>query len=185
VLDEQQFGLDESRDAGFRRGWRRVAIVACMSATVLRRVQIGLLTVGVLVTIMMAVMVAGSYRDDALIDDDKATAVADVVSASPTKATVSFSTPDGIFRSPRLGVFYPGRLTEGQRISIEYSSTNPELVRVAGRDASLSILPALSVLVYSWLAIAAIMVLLAETHRRRANGRSPTVRPPVTASQTS
>jgi hypothetical protein len=73
----------------------------------------------------------------------------------------------------------------GQRISIEYSSTNPELVRVAGRDASLSILPALSVLVYSWLAIAAVMVLLAETHRRREKGRSPTVRTPVTASQTS
>lgn len=184
--------LDEPRrcpgePAGARVGEEAagVAIVACMSATVLRRVQVGLLTVGALVTIMMAVMVAGSYRDDALIDDDKATAVAEVVSASPTKATVIFSTPDGIFRSPRLGVFYPGRLTEGQRISIEYSSTEPELVRVAGRDASLSILPALSILVYSWLAIAALMVLLAETHRRRAGGRSPTVRPPVTASQTS
>lgn len=185
MLDEQHCCPDESAVTRCGEEAAGVAIVACMSATVLRRVQIGLLTVGVLVTIMMAVMVAGSYRDDALIKDDKATAVAEVVSASPTKATVSFSTPDGIFRSPRLGVFYPGRLTEGQRISIEYSSTNPELVRVAGRDASLSILPALSVLVYSWLAIAAIMVLLAETHRRRANGRSPTVRPPVTASQTS
>lgn len=154
-----------------------------MSPTVLRRVQIGLLTIGVLVTIMMAIMVAGSYRDDLLINADKATAVAEVVTAKPTKATVTFSTPDGMFHSPRLGVFYPGRLAQGQRISIEYSAGNPELVRVAGRDASLSILPALSVLLYSWLVIGAVMVLLAELNRRRG-GRSSGVSPLVTVSNT-
>jgi hypothetical protein len=165
-----------------------------MPPIVLRRIQIGLLTIGAIVTTMMAIMVAGSYRDDALIDADRATAVAEVVSATPTKATVSFSTPDGMFHSPRLGVFYPGRLAVGQRISIEYSSTDPELVRVSGRDASLSILPALSVLIYSWLVIGAIMVLLAEMDRRSrrsgaepdtsgAGGRSSAVSPEVTASK--
>lgn len=156
-----------------------------MSSTVLRRVQIGLLTIGAIVTTMMAIMVAGSYRDDFLINADKATAVAEVVTATPTKATVSFSTPDGMFHSPRLGVFYPGRLAQGQRISIEYSASNPELVRVSGRDAGLSILPALSVLVYTWLVIGAIMVLFAEVERRRGRqdkGRSSEVSPPVTAS---
>lgn len=155
-----------------------------MSPTVLRRVQIGLLTVGIIITTMMATMVAGAYRNDALINSDKATTVAEVTSAGPTKASVSFSTPDGMFHSPRLGVFYPGGLTEGQRISVDYSRSDPELVRVTGRDASLSILPALSVLVYSWLVIGGIMVLLAEINRRRGNGRSSSVSPPVTASNT-
>lgn len=149
-----------------------------------------MLTIGVVITTMMAIMVAGSYRDDHLINAHKATAAAEVVTATPTKATVSFSTPDGMFHSPRLGVFYPGRLTAGQRISVDYSKPNPELVRVAGRDASLSILPALSVLVYSWLVIGAIMVLLAEVSRRRRGGghqdggRSSEVPSAVTASNT-
>jgi hypothetical protein len=153
-----------------------------MSPTVLRRVQIGLLTVGIIITTMMAIMVAGPYRNDALINSDKATTVAEVVNAGPTKASVSFSTPDGMFHNPRLGVFYPGGLTQGQRISVDYSKSDPELVRVTGRHASLAILPALSVIVYSWLVIGGIMVLLAEINRRQRNGRSSAVSSPVTAS---
>jgi hypothetical protein len=173
-----------------------------MSPTVLRRVQLGLISLGVVITIMMAIMVAGTYRNDVLINEDEATAVAEVVSATPTKATVNFSTPDGMFHSPRLGVFYPGRLAEGQRISIEYSRASPELVRVAGRNASLAIVPALSVLVYSYLVIGALMVLFAEVSRRRRSGadlgqggrrsgaeldegRSSEVSPEVTATKTS
>ncbi len=138
-----------------------------MSPTHLRRTQIGLLIVAGLVTIMMAVMVAGCYRDDASIDDNIATATADVVTAGATKSTVRFYTPDGQVRSPRLGIFYPTELAVGQRISVEYDSTNPDLVRVAGRDASLSIVPAVSIAGYTWLFVIAVMVLLAEVSRRR------------------
>lgn len=138
-----------------------------MSPTHLRRTQIGLLIVAGIVTIMMAVMVAGCYRDDASIEDNLATATADVVTAGSTKSTVRFYTPDGQVRSPRLGIFYPTELAVGQRISVEYDSANPDLVRVAGRDASLSIIPAVSIAGYTWLFVIAVMVLLAEVSRRR------------------
>lgn len=138
-----------------------------MSPVHLRRTQIGLLIVAGIVTIMMAVMVAGCYRDDASIDDNLATATADVVTAGSTKSTVRFYTPDGQVRSPRLGIFYPTELAVGQRISVEYDSTKPDLVRVAGRDASLSIIPAVSIVGYTWLFVIAVMVLLAEVSRRR------------------
>jgi len=136
--------------------------VAQMSAVTLRRWQIGLLALGVFVTLMMAAMVVGCYRDDGKISAHKATAVGDVVSAGATKSAVSFTTPDGQFHNPRLGIFYPSGLSVGQRISIDYDSTNPDLVRVSGRDASLSIVPAISVVGYTWLVIAAVMVLLAQ-----------------------
>ncbi len=146
-----------------------------MSATHLRRTQIVLLVVGGIVTIMMCVMVAGSYRDDASIDDNVATATADVVTAGSTKSTVRFYTPDGQVRSPRLGIFYPTELAVGQRISVEYDSSNPDVVRVAGRDASLSIIPAVSIVGYTWLLVIAVMVLLAEINRRRwARADAPT-----------
>ncbi len=138
-----------------------------MPATHLRRTQIVLLIVGGIVTIMMCVMVAGCYRDDARIDRNQASATADVVSAGSTKSTVRFSTPDGQVRSPRLGIFYPAELAVGQRINVEYDSADPDLVRVAGRGANLSLIPALSIAGYTWLLVIAVMILLAEISRRR------------------
>lgn len=135
--------------------------------TALRRTQITLLIVGAIVTVMMCVVVAGCYRDDAAIDAHKGTAVADVVTTGATKSTVRFYTPDGELRSPRLGVFYPTELTAGQRISVEYDTRNPDTVRVAGRDASLSIVPALSVIGWTWAVLLAVMVGIAEYTRRR------------------
>lgn len=145
--------------------------VAQMSPVTLRRWQIGLLVLGVFVTLMMAAMVAGCYRNDGKINAHKATTVGDVVSAGATKSAVSFTTPDGQFHNPRLGILYPGGLSVGQRISIDYDSTDPDLVRVTGRDASLSIIPAISVAGYTWLVIVAVMVLLAQVtwpNRRQA-----------------
>ncbi|MGJ0117878.1 hypothetical protein ACQ7HM_01625 [Williamsia sp. MIQD14] len=148
-----------------------------MSATALRRTQIALLLIGAIVTIMMVVVVAGCYRDDSSIDAHRATATADVVTAGATKSTVRFYTESGELRSPRLGIFYPTELTAGQRISVEYDSTNPDLVRVAGRDASLAIIPAVSIAGYTWLLIVVVMVLLAEVTRRR--GRAIDVSQPT------
>ena len=135
--------------------------------TALRRTQITLLIVGAIVTVMMCVVVAGCYRDDAAIDGHTGTAVADVVTAGATKSTVRFYTPDGELRSPRLGIFYPSELTAGQRIGVEYDTRNPDTVRVAGRDASLAIVPALSVIGWTWAGLLAVMVGIAEYARRR------------------
>ncbi|GAA2064643.1 hypothetical protein GCM10009722_27650 [Williamsia deligens] len=148
--------------------------------------QITLLIVGAIVTVMMGVVVAGCYRDDAAIDNHRGTAIADVVTAGSTKSTVRFYTPDGELRSPRLGIFYPTELTAGQRISVEYDTRNPDTVRVAGRDASLAVVPALSVAGWTWVVVGAVMIGIAEyARRRRAAGSDTTENGDDTAGQTS
>lgn len=138
-----------------------------MNPTVLRRTQKVLLTIGLVITVMAIVMVAGCHRNDAQIDANKATAMADVVSADRLHAAVNFQTPDGQFHSPRLGLLYPTELTAGQRIIIDYDVTNPDLARPTGRSWTLAIIPALSVAFVGWLIVGALMIVLAEVNRRR------------------
>lgn len=144
-----------------------------MNPTILRRVQKVLLLLGVVVTTMAVVLVAGCYRNDRQIDANQATVMADVVSADRLHAAVYFQTPNGNFHSPRLGLLYPTELTRGQRISVEYDVTNPDLARPAGRSATLAIIPALSVAVLGWLVIGAVMVGLALINRRLNRSRRP------------
>ena len=54
----------------------------------------------------------------------------------------------------------------GQRIAVEYDRSNPDLVRVTGRDARVALVPAGSVIVVTWLIAAPILLYL----RRRAHG---------------
>lgn len=149
--------------------------LSVMNPTILRRAQIVLLVLGMVVTTMGLVLVAGCHRNDSQIDDNMATVMADVVSADRLHAAVNFQTVDGDFHSPRLGLLYPTELTQGQRISVEYDVTNPDLARPAGRNWTLAIVPALSIMVVGWLVVGALMVLLAEINRRmlaRAVGES-------------
>ena len=137
-----------------------------MNPTVLRRTQKVLLVVGVIVTVMGLVLIAGCYRNDRQIDAHKATVMADVVSADRLHAAVRFQTPDGLIHSPRLGLLYPTQLTQGQRISVEYDATNTDLARPAGRSASLAIVPGLSIAALGWIVVGGVMVSLAEINRR-------------------
>ncbi|WP_040509935.1 DUF3592 domain-containing protein [Gordonia soli] len=137
-----------------------------MNPTILRRVQIVLLGVGVVVSVMAVMLVAGSFHNDRQIDADKATTMAEVVSADRLHAAVNFQTPDGQFYSPRLGLLYPTELSQGQRISVDYSTSNPDLARPAGRNASLAVIPALSVAALGWVVVGVLMVALAEINRR-------------------
>ncbi|WP_322973034.1 MULTISPECIES: DUF3592 domain-containing protein [Gordonia] len=136
-----------------------------LNPTLLRRVQKGLLLIGLIGTVMGVILVVACFRNDGQIEANKATVMADVLSADALHADVSFQTPDGQLHSPRLGLLYPTELTEGQRISVEYDATNPDLARPAGRDATLSIIPALSVVALLWLIVGVIVVGLAETNR--------------------
>jgi hypothetical protein len=54
------------------------------------------------------------------------------------------------------------------RIYVEYDKTNPDLVRVQDRDASLSIIPAGSVAVVAWLVAGAALIGLGRLQRRLA-----------------
>ncbi len=137
-----------------------------MSRTALRRVQIVLLCTAILITGLCVVLVAAAWRNDRTIDADRGTATAEVLSAGPRRSTISFYTTDGVNHNPPLGVLYPSELSVGDRIQVEYSRSDPELVRVAGRSAVVAVVPAASVAAGAWLVIGAIMVLLAAGYHR-------------------
>ncbi|MFT4045047.1 MAG: hypothetical protein QM673_17945 [Gordonia sp. (in: high G+C Gram-positive bacteria)] len=142
-----------------------------MNPVIERRVQRCLMTVGVVVTVMCVALVVACWRNDSAIDRHKATVTADVVYADRLHANVYFQTPDGTVHSPRLGLMYPTELTSGQRIRVDYSTVNADLVRPAGRSASLAIIPAVSVAVTGWAVVGALMLAVAQLSRRWARRR--------------
>lgn len=132
-----------------------------------RRVQLGLLSFGVVVTLIGVVIVLGAFRNDAKINANKATAVAEVISADRLHAAVNFVTPDGVLRNPKLGLLYPTQLEAGQRILVDYDATDPDnLARPAGRDGRLAIAPGLSIVVIGWVLVIAAMLAVASAARR-------------------
>ncbi|WP_244970875.1 hypothetical protein [Gordonia jinghuaiqii] len=137
-----------------------------MNPVIQRRVQLGLLVVGVTITFMALTLIAGCFKNDSSIEESKATVMAEVVSVDSLHAAVNFQTPDGSFHSPKFGLLYPTELSEGQRISVDYAVYNPDLARPTGRTAVLSIIPALSVMVGAWVVIGLLMVGVAEASRR-------------------
>lgn len=140
-----------------------------MSRTALRRLQLVLLWTAVLITGLCVVLVLAAWRDDRMIEKDLGTATAEVLSAGPQRSTISFYTVDGVNHNPPLGVLYPSELSVGDRIQVEYSRSDPELVRVAGRNARVAALPAASVAGGTWLVVGSVMVLIAVGYRRGEN----------------
>jgi len=120
------------------------------------------------VTVLAVLLLAGTVRDDFTISSDEGRATADVLSVSPFFAAISFTTPDGVTHSPKLGVLYPTGLAAGQRIDVEYARGNPDLVRVTGRDARLAVIPAGSLVVVAWLIAGGLWLLLRRSARRSA-----------------
>ena len=126
------------------------------------------------ISTLAVLLVLAAWRDDLRIASDKGVASAEVLSAGRLRSAVTFVTPDGVTRNPRLGVLYPTKLTAGERINVEYSRADPELVRVAGRDARVAIVPALSVIVVVWaIALPALWLV------RRVRMRGPDPVPEV------
>nr|WP_206072255.1 DUF3592 domain-containing protein [Antrihabitans stalactiti] len=112
------------------------------------------------VSILSVLLVLAAWKNDRTIDADKDVTVAEVLSAGRLRSAVSFKTPDGVTHTPRLGVLYPTNLTAGQRIDVEYSKADPDLVRVKGRDARVAVIPVASVIVVVWaLAIPTLIVV--------------------------
>lgn len=138
-----------------------------MNPVIQRRVQLGFLAVGIIATLIGTVIILGAYRNDAKIDANQATAVADVISADRLHAAVNFVTPDGVLRNPTLGLLYPTELETGQRILVDYDATDPDnLARPAGRDATLAIVPGLSIILIGWAVVIIAMLIVAEVSRR-------------------
>jgi len=133
---------------------------------VIRRVRIGVVIVACLVTLQSVLLVLGAWRNDRQIEADMGVAAAEVLDAGPRRSTIEFVTPDRVTYRPELGVLYPSELDTGMRIYVEYDRSNPDLVRVQDRNASLAIIPAASIAVLGWLAAAASLGGLAVLQRR-------------------
>lgn len=63
-------------------------------------------------------------------------------------------------------MLYPSELENGMRIYVEYDKTNPDLVRVQHRNASLAIIPAGSIAVLAWLIAGAVLIVAEVVDRR-------------------
>ncbi|RJO77182.1 DUF3592 domain-containing protein [Nocardia panacis] len=126
----------------------------------MRRIGNGVLWTAAVVSALTVLLVLAAWRNDYLIGSDKGVATAEVLSAGRLRSAVMYVTPDGRSHNPKVGVLYPTNLTAGERINVEYSRSDPDLVRVAGRDVRVAVPPALSVLAVSWgLALPTVWVL--------------------------
>lgn len=154
-------GADQAREPGrtaTRRRGRRIAVVT-------------LLALGCLVTVLSLLVLIGSWLDDSRIDAHEGRAVADVLSVSVGRTAVRFVTPDGTVVIPSTGVLYPGGLSPGDRVRVEYDTSDTELVRVAGRDFRLALLPAGTSIAICWAVVGPLLWWL--RRRGRATGRRP------------
>jgi hypothetical protein len=118
-----------------------------------RWVTRGLLVFASVITFLGVVLVIAAWTEDISIDSDIGEAAAEVVSDSFSRTLVRFYTPDGAEHIPEVGVLYPAGLEVGDVVQVEYRKDNPELVRVAGRGAVVTLLPVGLTLVGVWVVI--------------------------------
>jgi len=89
-----------------------------------------------LVTALAVFAVAGAAIDDRAIDANLAVAEAQVLDGSTfTRTLVRFTTARGETVVPENGVAYPRGTQVGQSVPVEYSTADPQRVRIAGRTA--------------------------------------------------
>lgn len=136
------------------------------SQRVIRRIRIGIVITACLVTLQSVLLVLGAWRNDQQIEHNMGTAAAEVLSAGPRRSTIEFVTPDRVTYRPELGVLYPSELEAGMRIYVEYDRSNPDLVRVQNRNASLAVVPAGSIAVVGWLAAGVLLGIVTLVQRR-------------------
>ncbi|WP_300007355.1 DUF3592 domain-containing protein [Pseudonocardia sp.] len=148
------------------RAFDEVAAAVRPAAAVLRR-RLPELVLGlaVLVTVLAGLALAGSAIDDAAIDDDLATARAEVLDGSTFFRTlVRFTMDNGQTVVPENGVFHPRGVDPGQLVQVEYSASDPELVRVAGRSTVGGAAPLLVGVACTWVLLGPLALWL---RRRR------------------
>ncbi|MCE6995904.1 DUF3592 domain-containing protein [Saccharothrix sp. S26] len=129
-----------------------------------------LVVLGAVVTLIGVILVAACWRDDLMIEKRLGKATAEVVSVSFQRTVVRFATPDGAVHSPSQGLLYPDGLEPGQLVRIEYDTSDPEVVRVAGRTAVLALLPVGTFLLAVWAVLAPLAWWCARNGRRRPGG---------------
>lgn len=131
-----------------------------------RAVARGVLVLAVLLSVLCASLIGACAITDRTISESRGIGGAEVLESSLTRTVVRFHTPDGGMYIPPNGVLYPTGLQKGQYVKIEYDTRNPDLVRIAGRGALLSLLPVLSVLAGTWVVLGPTWWLLRRSARR-------------------
>lgn len=121
------------------------------------------LTVACLITLLCVSLFGAALRSDDAITDNLGRVNAEVIAVKWDRTIIRYSTPDGEVHIPPNGVLYPEGLREGQLVRVEYDTTSPELARVAGRTAMLTVLPLAIVLTCTWLVAGPLLWW----HRRR------------------
>ncbi|WP_020662908.1 DUF3592 domain-containing protein [Amycolatopsis benzoatilytica] len=124
------------------------------------------LGVASLLTVMCVGLVFAAIRNDNAIESHLGTATATVQSVAFDRTIIQYQTPDGIVHSPATGVLYPSGLSAGQLVAIEYDATNPDVARVAGRTATLTLLPLGTTLLITWLIAAPTLWWLRRAMKR-------------------
>jgi uncharacterized protein DUF3592 len=142
-------------------------------ALVVARRRLPEVVVGIALVVTLSAVLAfvGATLDDRMIDANPGVAQAEVLDGSSWDRTlVRFTTATGETVLPALGVYYPGGLAVGQTVAVEYDTTDPDHVRVAGRTA-LSGLPALLLIAAgTWVVLGPLALWLG---RRRARRTAP------------
>ena len=118
-----------------------------------RWVTRGLLAFAAVITFLGVVLVVAAWTEDIAIDGDTGYTDAQVVSQNFSRTLIRFYTPDGAEHIPQVGVLYPAGLKVGDVVKVEYRQDNPDLVRVAGRGAIVTVLPVGLTLVGVWVVI--------------------------------
>ncbi|QPK80251.1 DUF3592 domain-containing protein [Corynebacterium lizhenjunii] len=118
-----------------------------------------------------AAMVVGPVLNDRAIAANPGRALATVTDVGLLRTTVDFPDDEGVYHSPPTGLLYPTGLGEGQRVWVSYDRTNPDVVKVEGREWTLAVIPALSVWAVASLVAAGAWWLLRRHRQAHAPAR--------------
>jgi hypothetical protein len=110
-----------------------------------------LVILGAVITLLALMLIIGAYREDAGLNSRSVKTTAEVVSVAFDRTLVKYETPDGAVHLPPDGVGYPSGLQVGQLVEVQYDEAHPDLVKVAGRGAYLSLMPAGTLVLFTWL----------------------------------
>lgn len=130
-----------------------------------------MLGVAVLITVLCAGLLLAAVRNDEAIAGHLGVATAQVDSVTWDRTIIRFETPDGVVHIPANGVLYPGGLVAGDLVRVEYDITNPELARVAGRTATLTLLPLGTTVLVTWVIAGGLLWWI--RHRTRTKAPDP------------
>ncbi|GAB3009027.1 hypothetical protein GCM10017788_52750 [Amycolatopsis acidiphila] len=136
-----------------------------------------MLGAAVLITVLCVGLLLAAIRNDEAITSHLGAANAEVDSVSWDRTIIRFDTPDGIVHIPANGVLYPGGLVAGDLVRVEYDTANPELARVAGRTATLTLLPLGTTTLVTWVVAGGLLWWI----RYRSRRATPAVAEPAPA----